>query len=307
MPMNQAQYRVVDPILSTIAQGYTNAELIGNALFPIVPVDKSGGKIISFGKESFQPSDSLRAPGAATKRIDVGYVGLPYALENHGLEALVPIENMREAQVPGIDLAGISIKLTQDKHLLNLEVQQATLARNGVLYDANHKVALAAAAKWSAATSTPLADVQAAKEAIRSTCGRYPNVMVMGAKVFAALQSNPTVTGRFQYTTAASVTTDMLAGFFGVDKVIVGKAVSSTDAGVFSDIWGNDVVLAFVPTAISSIQQPSFAYTYTMRGNPMVKAPYFDNNRESWIYGVHFERAPLLTGMNSGFLIQAAV
>lgn len=306
MAMNQSQYRVVDPILSTIVQGYTNPDFVGNLLFPAVPVDKSGGKIISFGKESFQPSDTLRAPGAATKRIDVGYVGQPYALENHGLEALVPIENMREAQVPGIDLSGISVKLTQDKHLLNLEVQQATLARNATAYDINHKLALAGVTKWSDPTSKPLVDVLAAKEAIRVTAGRYPNVLVMGAKVFAALQSNTSVASRFMYTTAASITTDMLANYFGVDKVIVGAAVASTDAGVFSDIWGTDVVLAFVPTAISSIQQPSFAYTYTMRGNPMVKAPYFDNNRESWIYGVHFERAPVLTGMNSGFLIQAA-
>lgn len=306
MPLSNSQVRVLDPILTTIVQGYSNPEFIGSALFPVVPVDKSGGKIISFGKESFQASDTLRAPGGATKRIDVGYLGLPYALENHGLEALVPIEHLREAQVPGIDLAGISIKLTQDKHLLNLEIQQATLARNATAYDANHKLALAGVSKWSDPASKPLIDVNAAKEAIRATSGRYPNTLVMGALVFAALQANTSITSRFQYTTSASITTAMLANYFGVDKVIVGAAVSANDAGAFSDIWGNDVVLAFVPTSISSVQQPSFAYTYTMRGNPMVKAPYFESNRESWVYGVHFERAPVLTGMNSGFLIQAA-
>ncbi len=306
MPLSNSQFRVVDPILSTIVQGYSNPEFIGNTLFPIVPVDLSGGKIITFGKESFQPSNTLRAPGSSTKRVELGYNGQNYTLENHGLEALVPIESMREAQVPGIDLAGLSIKLVQDKHLLNLEVQQAGLARNAAAYDVNHKLALAGVAKWSDPTSVPLTDVNAAKEAIRASSGRYPNTMVMGAKVFAALQTNSSITSRFQYTTSASVTTDMLANYFGVDKVIIGAAITSTDAGVFSDIWGTDVVLAFVPTAISSIQQPSFAYTYTMRGNPMVKAPYYESNRESWIYGVHFERAPVLTGMNSGFLIQAA-
>lgn len=307
MPLNQAQIRVIDPILSTIVQGYTNAELVGSALFPAVPVNVAGGQIIEFGKEAFQAYDTRRAPGGATKRIAAGYLGKPYAVENHALEALVPLEHSRDAAaVPGIDLSSLHVKLVQDIHLNTLEVQQAGIARNALNYDANHKVALAGVTKWTDPNSKPLADVLAAKEAVRATCGRYPNVLTLSAKAFVALQSNPSVQTRFQYTSSASITTDMLANYFGVQKVVVGAAVSATDAGVFSDIWGNDAVLAYVPQGLSSVQQPSFAYTYTMAGHPFVKAPYLDNNRESWVYGVHFERVPVLTGMQSGFLIQNA-
>jgi len=307
MSMNQAQIRVIDPILSTVVQGYSNAQMVGSALFPAVPVEVAGGQIIEFGKEAFQLYDTRRAPGAATKRISAGYLGRPYAVEGHALEALVPLELSRDAQlVPGIDLAGLHVKLVQDIHLTTLEVQQAGIARNAANYDVNHKVALTGVKKWSDITSKPLTDVLAAKEAIRASCGQYPTVMLISAKVFAALQANTSVQTRFQYTSSASVTTDMLANFFGIPKVVVGAAVTASDAGVFSDIWGLDVVLGFVPQSLSTIQQPSFAYTYTMRGNPFVKTPYLDNNRESWVYGVHFERVPVLTGMQSGFLIQNA-
>ena len=38
----------------------------------------------------------------------------------------------------------------------------------------------------------------------------------------------------------------------------------------------------------------------------MVEVPYYDNNAKSWIYGVGYERAPQLTGITAGFLIQNA-
>ena len=46
--------RVVNPLLTEISRGYSNASLIGTKLFPIVTVDKEGGKIPQFTKEAFQ-------------------------------------------------------------------------------------------------------------------------------------------------------------------------------------------------------------------------------------------------------------
>ena len=71
--MNAAGARVIDPVLSEIAQGYRNAEAVGLNLFPVVPVAQRGGKIISFSKEDFALYDTQRAPGANTKRISGGW------------------------------------------------------------------------------------------------------------------------------------------------------------------------------------------------------------------------------------------
>ena len=112
--LSPSQARVIDPILSTVAQGYKNAELIGSALFPYVPVGQRGGKIITFGKEDFMLYATGRSPGAATKRVQFGYSGSSYALESHSLEGLVPQELMQEAEaVPGINLATNAIAKVQ--------------------------------------------------------------------------------------------------------------------------------------------------------------------------------------------------
>src|SRR5690606_25974123 len=69
--MTPQQVRVVDPVLSQVALGYRHPEHVGMALFPRVPVQVSGGQILEFGKESFRLYNSLRAPGAATKRVQL--------------------------------------------------------------------------------------------------------------------------------------------------------------------------------------------------------------------------------------------
>lgn len=305
MSLSNSGARVIDPILTTVVQGYKNAELVGHNLFPAVPVQVSGGQVIEFGRESFRLYSSKRAPGGATKRMQFGYLGKPFALLQDSLEAVVPREHMRDAsRVPGIDLGSRAVNLTMKAMQLALENDQAALATNAANYDAGHKVALAGAAKWSAATGDPHADVDAGREAVRASTGVYPNVLMLSALAFKACRNNPNVKANFQYTTHESLTEAMLANYFSVDKVIVGKAITFSDANAATDVWGNNAILAYVPGSPSGMEEPSFGYTYTMEGNPAVEPAYYDNNSKSWIYGVNYERAPVLSGITSGYLIQ---
>jgi len=303
-----AQRRVIDPILSNVVQGYRHPEHIGHNLFPRVPVQVAGGKIIEFGKESFKLYSTSRAPGTAFKRMQFGYEGKDYVLENHGLEVPVPREHLRDAaQVPGIDLASRALNSVMSVTSLTLEKAQADLARNASNYDNDHKVTLTSTDQWDDAASTPIADIEAAKEAIRSSVGVYPNVMEISAKAFAALKEHADILEKIKYTQRGVVTADLLAVIFDLDKVVVGKAIAFADDGSTIDVWGKDVVLAYVPPSINGREEPSYGYTYTMEGHPLVEVPYWEDSTKSWIYGVGYERAPVLSGITSGFLIVDAV
>jgi hypothetical protein len=303
---NLAQARVIDPILTSVVQGYQHPERVGNALFPPIPVDQSAGKIIEFNKDSFKLYNSARTPGSQTKVIEWGYLGKPYSVENHALDALVPRELQRDAnQVPGIDLSRVAVSNTMNSLGLELESQQAALAVLATNYDAGHKVTLAGATKWSAATGTPVTDIETAKEAIRASCGKRPNTLVLSAVAYKACRTNPNVISRFAYSKGDKpITAADLAALFDVKDVVVGDAIVSDQAGTFTDVWGNNAVLAYVaPPAERNQQVPSFGYTYTLRGHPLVEMPYWDAGRKSWVYGVAHERAAVLTGMVSGYLI----
>lgn len=306
-PMNLGQVRVINPILTTVALGYKQPQFVGSLLFPRVPVQVSGGQVLEFGKEAFTLYNARRAPGGATKRIDFGYAGKPYALLQDSLEGKVPREMLRDAaKVPGIDLGSRAVRLVMSSLTLGLEYDQAQLARNTANYDAGHQVTLANGSRWSDAGSDPTADILVAKEAIRSTIGLYPNTVVLSPKAFSAIQTNAKILARFQYTSHDSITTEMLQVLWDIERVVVGKAVTADDAGAMSDVWGTDVVVAYVPLEASSMEEPSYGYTYAMEGNPLVEQPYYDNNAKSWIYPVTYERAPVQTGITAGYVIKTA-
>lgn len=303
--MNSAEHQVLNPILTTIVQGYKQGGLVGEELFPRVPVASTGGQILEFGKEAFQAYNTQRAPGASTKRINFGYLGKPYALENHALEATVPREYMRDASaVPGVDLATRSINLVMAVMLKSLEVAQAKIATDPGNYDTDHRVNLTGANKWSNDASNPVVDIEDAKEAIRQTVGVRPNVLLLSPGAYACLKRHPALTERYKYTSPDVITTGMLAAQFEIPRVVVGEAISADARGKFSDIWGNNAILAYVAPGGSTIEEPSYGYTYVMEGHPLVEEPYYLENNRSWIYGVSFERVPVLSGMLAGFLFQ---
>ncbi|MCJ8142961.1 major capsid protein [Ancylobacter sp. A5.8] len=308
--MNSRQAQVIDPILSTQARGYTNQEFIGHRILPFADIPNRSMKVIRFGKDAFRRyMNTRRAPGAETMRLQFGYASDPVALTQEALEALVPDEISGDAQrVPGIDLASVSINAVQDIIGLGREVEIAGMVRNAANYDANHKVALAGADKWSDPDSDPAKDVREAREAVRRSIGRYPNVLAIGPDVFNALSEHPKITARFVHTSSDSVTEAMLAKYFNLDEVIVGKAVAlpdtAADTDLADDVWGNDALLFY--RAGSNFLVPAFGYTYRLSGYPLVEQPYYERNRKSWAYPVTEEYRPYVTGAEGGFLFQGA-
>lgn len=305
MAMSASQTRVVDPVLTTVVQGYQHVEHVGVALFPEVPVQISGGQVLEFGRESFKLYNARRAPGSATKRIQFGYMGKSFSLVQDALEGTVPREHLRDAsRTPGINLGQRAVNIVMKALSMTLESDRATLATTAANYDASHKVTLSGSDKWSDGGSDPATQIDAGKEAVRASVGIYPNTLILSARAFNAAKTHPDVVERFKYTSRESVTSEMLAALWDLEKVVVGRAVASDDEGQSIDLWGNNAVLAYVPTSPSGMEEPSFGYTYIMAGHPLVEKPYYENNAKSWIYPVTFERLPVLTGMLSGYLIQ---
>lgn len=310
--MTPGQARVIDPVLTEVAQGYQNNEFVGMALFPQVPVKQRGGKIIAFGKEDFMLYNTGRAPGQNTKRVQFGYANGSYSLESHSLEGVLPIENQQEANaVPGIDLGSITVNKTQNIIGLRKEKQQADLATNAANYAAGNKTTLSGTSQWSDFTSgvsDPVKDIETAKEAIRKATGKRPNVIVIGASVFAILKQHPKIVDRIKYTGRDIATPELLASLFGVSEVKIGDAVYADDAGVFSDIWGKTVVLAYTEQGTAKdMGKPSYGYTYQLEGYAIVEEAYFDRSAKSWIYPVTDEVAPVIAGATAGYLISAAI
>lgn len=304
--MSPSQARVVDLALSAAAQGYQNAEYIYSVLFPVVPVEQRGGKIIRFGKECFQRYNTGRAPGQNTKRIQVGHTGDPYVLEQHSLEGVLPIELQEEAEVsmPGFQAGAGTVTVIQDIIQLRAERAAAALATNPANFSPSNRMVLGGSSRWTDPASNPSADIENGKEVVRSQIGSAPDTAVLSPKDFAACVTHPAIVDRIKYTGRDSVTVELLASLWGLKQVAVAEAVYEDESEVLKDVWGGGVVLAY--TALGSIAErgrPSFGYTYRLSGYPLVEQPYYDRPSKSWIYPVTDELQPVIAAANAGFLI----
>lgn len=321
--MTPGQARVVDPVLTTFAHGYVHPQMVGNALFPVVPVSQRGGQVIKFDRRSFLLYNSLRAPGSSTKRVQVGYTSDTYALSNHSLEGIVPDELLIDAQnAPNVDLEREAVAEVLDMLLLRLEDEQATVARDATNYDADHKETLSGTDQWSDPNSPdPRTVIRDASQTIRRSIGMRPNTLLLSAPAFDAAVEHPDVRDQFKYTSGESITADMLANYFfgshsGPDgqsrgQILVGDAVyaeSEDEDAQMIDVWGRDGILAYVPMRDGqNRRRPSYGYTYTLRNHPVVEEGYRDNNAKTWVYPTTHDRSPELTSMDAGFLLQDLV
>lgn len=311
--INQRTVGVVDPVLTTNARGYSNAEFVASRLFPRVTAPARNGRVLKFGRTAFRRVNTRRAPGSQVKRIIYGHGSDPISIPQEALEGVVPYEWQDEADrtMPSLDLGAQATQAVIDNIDLGNEIDSASLARDASNYASTNKLTLVGSDRWTDPDSTPIPDIRDAKEHVRRQIGRYPNVMLGGPSGINSLAEHPSVLDRYKYTQGGVVTEQMLAAVFGLDAVVKGPGIwlpetaGEDDPGI--DIWGDDVILAYVPReGQRSYMLPSYGYTYELSDSTSVEVPYYDRTVKSWIYPTTIHRRPYLTGADAGFLFKGA-
>lgn len=295
--------RVVDQVLTNIARGFTNASHVATKLFPIVSVTKEGGKIPQFTKEAFKIYNTERAIRAKSNRINPeSRETIDYVLTEHDLEYPIDYRELEEDILP---LRLHATTVVTDGISLRLEKLSADIVQDLATYPTGNKVTLAAGDKFTNTSSNPFTVFETAKEAVRAKIAQRPNVCVLGASAYSALKEHPAVLDRIKYTQSAVVTSEILRQLLDFDELYVGDAVYANDAGVFSDIWSDNVILAYVPNASKDIPrsyyEPAFAYTLKKKNNPVVDS-YTEGGKVEIVRNTDIF-IPKVVGSDAGYLI----
>ena len=296
-----SKLRVVDPVLTNLATGYTNEQFVGDQLMPFVLVDKEGGKIPLFGKEHFKVYSTERALRAKSNRInpeDIGSVDV--ALDEHDLE--YPIDYREDAE-SAFPLQARATNTVVEGIRLRHEAMVAGMVQNPANYSVGNKIALSGASRFTDDTSDPEGVVSDAKAAVRAKIVKEPNTMVIGYSTWRVLKRHPKLKAILSDTRSRLVQLADLREIFEIENIVIGRAVKASDAGVTTDIWGDNMVLAYVPKASGdrSPYEPSFGYTLRKKGNPVVDTRTEDGKIEL-IRNTDIFR-PFLLGADAGYLI----
>jgi len=130
--------------------------------------------------------------------------------------------------------------------------------------------------KWSDTTSgDPIGDLRAAKTAILESTGFEANTLVIGQKVMDALTDHPDIVDRVKYSggvgngNPARVNEQTLAQLFGIERIMVSKAIQNTAAegatNAHSFISGSNALLTYAAPA-PSLMTPTAGYTFSWNG-----------------------------------------
>lgn len=314
--MNTSQARLgLNPILTALFLGLAQGNLTAKELFPELPMAMRGMTVPRMGTERLQKYDLARAPGADTRRVDIHWDGVTYSVVQKAVDIPIPRENIDEASTlnnmfnvsANLDMSKTALMTAQSILELDYELDAAAIATLPASFAAGNVLALAGATKWSAATGTPLGDLDNAMGVVRQKVGRNPNILHLSAVAFQALKRNPQVLNSMSVTASKVLTPELLATLLGIKKVVVGDAVWQNGTGVISDVWGNNAILAFAPEIGANgmdLGQPGFGTTNILKDHPKVETPWYDHEAKTWVYGVTYERAPQIAYNGAGFLFQ---
>jgi len=243
---------VVRGALQNVSILYRNQSYIGDSIFPLISGLNYQTKIVKYGKQPWftLAVDGYRAENATAKRVDfkiatsnmdpseIAFAGvvsdeLLFASQQPGNLPIQPISDTVLLISDYIDrfrekLVADTIFGTSDKYA---GITWADGAVGGTIPSGG-------AGAWASdsTTNSIIADVENAKSSILSKTGVLPNTLEMDYATFQALKVHATATGgifeRIKYTQSAApaqLTESLLAGMLGLDSVIVGKAIYTTD------------------------------------------------------------------------------
>ena len=264
-PNGSGQVRI-DEILTNISLGFENLQMVGEQLFPAVPVAKQSAKYYVFGREGWLPEQDLRAPGSVANEIPgMTLSTTPYYAEEHALQIPVTDEE-RELTTNPLAPERDGTELVTSKILMGREKRMFDFVSTNANYDAANVVTLSGTSQWNDFTnSDPIATIRAGVRRIHSQLFIEPNTLVLPYEVYSILQDHPKLQQRIMYAQKAILTVDLMAELFGVEKVIVpGLGIGSGNPGqamTVTYLWGKHVLLAYVPPR-PGLRVPAFGYEF---------------------------------------------
>jgi hypothetical protein len=277
MPQPSINSVHVDAILTNISVAYLQKQdnFIADKVFPVVAVDKKSDKYFTYTKNDwFRDEAQRRADGTESAGSGYNLSTGTYSADVWAFHKDVGDQTVANADAPLNPLREATEFVTH-RLLLRKELQFVSdFFTTGVWADDVTGVAGAPSSgevkQWSDySSSDPINDIETAKSEILSNTGMEANTLVLGYEVFRQLKNHPDLVDRIKYTSSQTITEDMLARMFDLDRVLVAKAVKATNnegaSEAYSFAYGKSALLCHVASA-PGLLTPSAGYTFSWTG-----------------------------------------
>lgn len=248
------------------------AGFIGHRVLPYFDVNVAGGTFPKIKIESLlQNRETERSPGAGYSRGDWNFTKDTFSTGEHGAEEPVD-DNELKLYANYFNLEQISAARAYDAVLRNAEKRAAAMVFNTTVWT-GAALATAVGTEWStAATSTPIEDVEAAVRKVWSGTGLWPNALIINRMVFRNLRNCESIIERIASSGAGSptkptdITTSMLSQCFDLPHIIVAGSAKNTankgQSAAISSIWSNEYAMVCRIAESNDLREPCIGRTF---------------------------------------------
>lgn len=273
--------------LENISVAFKSERLVADQLGTKVEVKQESNLYYQYSKESLQLPYTQRANGASAREATWNVTTGSYTLQQNALKALVTDRDRSNAD-PAIKLDIDTTEYLTEKILIRKELDLANLVTTAANWA--NQTSLTSTFAWSANTtlSNPISFVDSATSNIALQSGKLPNVAVMNDPTFRAAKEHTSVVDRIKYTSADSVTPDMLAKLFNLDRVLIAGGIYNTAAEGLGEtttaqsfIWTDCCWVAYIEPN-PGLKKPSALYQFVKSefGNPWKVKKWREEERE---------------------------
>lgn len=245
---------------------------VADKVFPNIPTQHQSNRYYVYSRADWNRSEAqIRAPGTESAGGGWSLDNTPtYFAQVRAVHKDVD-DQIRANQDPVIDMDRDATMYVSYQMMLKRDIDWATnfFTANNTWTGTTTGSDVVPSILWDNSTSTPIEDVRAQYYSILQKTGYKANTLVLGAKVWQALQDHPEFLDRIKFTQTGIVGTQLLASLFGLDRVLVASAIQNTakegatEASSF--ILGKHALLLYSAPA-PSLLTPSAGYTFSWSG-----------------------------------------
>lgn len=309
----------LDVALTNLSIGIpTDQDYIGDQILPTLRIPLSTVKMPVWGTEAFRIREDRVGDFSEPDKLDVSLDTTTVEVDGHSFMGPVSRRQQKESMSGPfqIDLDFEVLQAIKAVMALAREKMIADLLTSTTPYGATFKQDQNGLTRlWSDNTIDPLDDLIPMMEStIPLAAGKRPNVLWMGQPVWAALQQNTIMKNRIygEGSPQGVLKVAQFADLIGIEKVLVGRAVSKTPGGVNTQLWGKNAGLAYVPpTTGRRVPATGYVVEETVFGAATEKVFRFPDEKMGasggdWIKRSHFY-TPVLVFSGSSSLFYNAV
>lgn len=306
-----------NPVLQDIALGTQNlmTDFIAGKIFKSVVVEKNTGDILSFGSDHLRVLNTIRVDGNTNYLTMTVSKTEKWDLEYHELTAFI---TDKIADQWGLTNARINFtEMLMETLMIARESAAVTALTTAGNYAAANKTS---GTGWSDYTSsTPRTDLIAGMEAVKTSCGRYPNVAIIASDVYTYLVNHPQIRDAVAYKGDSVISMEQLKSILfphyaaSQCEILIGQSVYNSakkgQTAVGARAWSDVFVYAYInPNRDARVHQTSMCYSFN-KGKDSVqvktwKQPNFleteENVTDNWQYD------DVVMDYNCGYLITTA-